>query len=367
MGVRGVGYRKEKRGNKSRWVIDFRYTDKSGRERRFRRDATIQSAAGARAEAEKFRVEALTTGSVGAAKPRALTFEQFVEEKFKPVYLPARCRPATRERYVALFGQGVMEAFGAKRLDEIGAPEFRAYEAVLMERGIQARHHLSLVRTVLRVAVEFGALERFPELPTLPRMGRKLPDGPSDQEVQALLSCSDGWLRTAIALAGFAGLRSGEVRALQVNDVDFDQGVLRVRRAFSADDVLTPKSGDERVVPMAPELLELLREAVRRKFPNARVVVDEHGQTPSRQVVLARLKALQARHRLRERSFHSLRHAFCSSLVRGGASLEAVRRLAGHSALAVTQRYVHATGEDLEAAIATLPGNWRETKKPDRS
>jgi site-specific recombinase XerD len=60
---------------------------------------------------------------------------------------------------------------------------------------------------------------------------------------------------------------------------------------------------------------------------------------------------------VREWSFHSLRHYFCSALIRRGVGVEAVRLLAGHSKLDVTQRYVHATGDDLRAAIARLPGN----------
>lgn len=48
---------------------------------------------------------------------------------------------------------------------------------------------------------------------------------------------------------------------------------------------------------------------------------------------------------------------FLTALVRGGANLEAVRELAGHSKLHTTQRYVHATGADLRDAIGRLPGN----------
>jgi site-specific recombinase XerD len=51
-----------------------------------------------------------------------------------------------------------------------------------------------------------------------------------------------------------------------------------------------------------------------------------------------------------------LRHYFCSKLLSCGASVEAVRLLAGHSDLAITQRYVHALGNDLRAAIAKLCG-----------
>jgi site-specific recombinase XerD len=49
-----------------------------------------------------------------------------------------------------------------------------------------------------------------------------------------------------------------------------------------------------------------------------------------------------------------LRHYFCSTLIRRGASLEAVRVLAGHGSLSITGGYVHATGKDLEAAVARL-------------
>jgi integrase/recombinase XerC len=121
--------------------------------------------------------------------------------------------------------------------------------------------------------------------------------------------------------------------------------------------VLTPKSTHERVVPLAPELRDILIEATRRKLPAARVIVNARGKTPSRQAVLTRLKALQERVKLPPRSFHSLRHYFCTTLIRRGASVEAVRQLAGHSGLDITQRYVHANAADLAGAIAKLSGN----------
>ena len=81
------------------------------------------------------------------------------------------------------------------------------------------------------------------------------------------------------------------------------------------------------------------------------------GETPSRQAVWTALHELQRRHKLPFRSFHALRHFFLTALVRGGANLEAVRELAGHSKLHTTQRSVRATGADLRDAISRLPGN----------
>ena len=101
----------------------------------------------------------------------------------------------------------------------------------------------------------------------------------------------------------------------------------------------------------------VLTQAMRGKLPAARVVLNTNGRTPSRQAVLSALKEIQKRHSLPARSFHSLRHYFLSALVRGGANLEAVRELAGHSKLLTTQRYLHASGADLRDAVSRLPGN----------
>jgi integrase len=54
------------------------------------------------------------------------------------------------------------------------------------------------------------------------------------------------------------------------------------------------------------------------------------------------LDALLRRHGLRHRSFHSLRHYFCSALIDRGIPVPVVQRAAGHSDLKTTQRYVHA-------------------------
>jgi integrase/recombinase XerD len=85
-------------------------------------------------------------------------------------------------------------------------------------------------------------------------------------------------------------------------------------------------------------------------------VTTSKGTTPGRQAVLTRLNALEARLGLQAWTFHQLRHFFCSGLLRGGANVEAVRMLAGHSSLTMTQRYVHATSGDVELAMERFQG-----------
>lgn len=251
----------------------------------------------------------------------------------------------------------MLAELGDKRIDAIGAPAVRRFMAVLGKRAIQSRGPVNLLRTVFAAAVETGVLDAMPDLPKPPPPGRKLPSAPSTEEVEAMLTKSDGWLRVAIALAAFAGLRQGEVRALEVRDVDLEAGIITVRRALSENEPVAPKSGHERVIPIGTQLAHVLAGALRGKLPGARVVLNQSGRTPSRQAVWTELHALLRRHGLRERSYHALRHYFLSALVRVGANLEAVRELAGHSKLQTTQRYVHATGADHRDAIARFPGN----------
>jgi integrase len=102
------------------------------------------------------------------------------------------------------------------------------------------------------------------------------------------------------------------------------------------NELSTPKGKDERPVPMATVLREVLAEAVQGKAPTDFIVVDQ-GRTPTRQKLYKAFVALQKRLGVSPTwSFHSLRHAFGTHAVRAGANIEAVRELMGHDDLETT-------------------------------
>lgn len=359
MGTKNAtGVRKVTRGGKPHWIIDFRFTNKDGERVRFRREASVQLQSAALVEAKRLMARAAETGTVEEVppddnKPSTVTFEVFATGTFETQFMPS-FRPATAVRYRALLKQSLLAFLGPKPLDQIGPSEIRSFAATLQQRGVQTKGPITLVRTILRTAHESGHLDELPQFPRgLAKTSKKVPDAPSPQEFEVMLTAA-GWLLLPIMLAGLAGMRSGEVRALEVRDVDFEGHRILLRRALSEDVSLTPKSGDDRIVPLIPELEEQLRIAVRAKLPKARIVLDENGETPRRQKILHAFKKFLKDAGLKERSFHSLRHFFITELVRRGAGLEAVRMLAGHSKLEMTQRYAHATGDDLKAAMRKL-------------
>lgn len=348
MGERGTGYRTEQRRGRRVLVIDFWYRDQAGERQRFKRDATLQTATAARAEAARLQALAAATGCPegrGERKP-ALTFRAFVEGTWRKEWA-TRYRPSTRKRYNEMLDkQGILDTFGRMRLDEVNAAAVTAFAARLRGRNVQSWPHTSLVSSILRAAVTLGELAEMPRLPPPGKPKRKLPSCPSDEDVVGIIHHTTGWLRVASALASLAGLRSGEVRALEVGDISLSRGEIHVQRAISADEVSTTKSDEDRIVPISPDLRPLLIEAMQGKKRGDRIVATQQGTTPTRQKILSRLQAAEKRHGITEWSFHALRHYFCTSLIRRGVNVAAVQVVAGHSDIETTMRYVHPEADD---------------------
>jgi hypothetical protein len=104
--------------------IAFTYRDEAGRKVRFRRDASVQTMTAARAEDARLQALAAATG-MPEARSDAPTLDAYISGTFATLYMPT-FRESTRIRYTALLRQGILETFGAKRLDTITAMQLRA-------------------------------------------------------------------------------------------------------------------------------------------------------------------------------------------------------------------------------------------------
>lgn len=143
--------------------------------------------------------------------------------------------------------------------------------------------------------------------------------------------------------AAFAGLRRGDLIPLRWRDVDFERRTLRVQGNFSYGEVVTPKSGHGRAVPMAPEVARVLARLGQRKPFTARddfVFVSATGVNVDGSALRRRYSAALARAGLRPLRFHDLRHTF-GSLAINRASIVQVQAWMGHADAKTTMRYRH--------------------------
>ncbi|HAK55531.1 MAG TPA: site-specific integrase, partial [Acidobacteria bacterium] len=207
---------------------------------------------------------------------------------------------------------------------------------------------------LLKVAVEWGVIDEMPCAITLLKVSKPemaFHDFPVYERLVEAAKSVDANAHLIVLLGGEAGLRCGEMMALEWADVDFEQGQLRVRQSEWKGHVTTPKGGRLRYVPMTQRLTAALRD--RRHLRSPRVLIAE-GRTLSQKIGRDRVRWAVRRAKLEDEGVHILRHTFCSHLAMRGAPARAIQELAGHQELSTTQRYMHLSPAAKESAIRLL-------------
>ena len=168
----------------------------------------------------------------------------------------------------------------------------------------------------------------------------------------AATSSVDATAHLIVLLGGEAGLRCGEMIALEWRDVDLGKRQICVQRSDWNGQVTTPKGGRLRYVPLTIRLAAAFRDHRHLRSPN--VLCQDDGQPLTRQMVQYRVLRASRRAKLSQDGVHILRHTFCSHLAMRGAPPRAIQELAGHRELGMTQRYMHLSPAALDSAIRLL-------------
>jgi integrase/recombinase XerD len=254
-----------------------------------------------------------------------------------------------------------LEAFAKwlapRRLEDARASDVLSYLGHRHTRGFHARSTARLVsclRGFYRGLAERGIVKKDPTAQLEhPKLGRPLPKGLSEPDVERLLAAPDVSLpiglrdRAMLELLYATGLRISELVSLRFSMVNARQGVVRV----------IGKGGRERLVPIGDEALAWLRRYVADgrpalikgretdlMFPSLR------GREMTRQTFWHAIKKYVALAGIvRNVSPHTLRHAFATHLINHGADLRAVQMMLGHADLSTTQIYTHVAQSRLKA------------------
>jgi integrase len=307
-----------------------------------------------------------------------------------------RLKASTRHQYEVDFRLHIEPTLGSKVLDQIEPDDIRRWysrlsdglRASLAESGRNGSATVArsyrLLRAILQTAVDDDILTRNPC--RIPGAGdARSPERPvlSAQEIGRLADEVPVSYRAFVLVAGFTGLRAGEIAALRLSDLDLRRGsaVLRVNRRFyrvaGTLTVDTPKSeAGARTLPLPAFVADELRAHLAEFRPDAgpsdlvfvtsggRDVLDGYSQVVRR--ALDRIGRTDAR-------AHDLRHSALTSAAEHGATLATLMQMAGHSTPDAAQRYQHATLEHsrrvaaaVDQSAAKLVAKSRTTRRPDR-
>lgn len=264
-------------------------------------------------------------------------------------------------------------------LAEVDQVTIRAFMASLQGRGISkasVARKLAALRTFFRYLSREGEVRGNPaRLVATPKLPRRLSSYLEVDEVLGLLEAAHGKgpldlrNRAILELLYASGIRVGELCGLQLQDLDLETGLLRVKG----------KGGKERIVPIGRKALEALQAylAKRHEFcskfqaPGSKLEAQQStpgtwnmewgtggveqalflnargGPLRERSVGKIVLKYLNKAGLGKKITTHGLRHSYATHLLGAGADLRAIQELLGHRRLSTTQRYAHVSPEKL--------------------
>jgi len=236
--------------------------------------------------------------------------------------------------------------FTDKKAGDIDNLDIRSFLASLHHKKLKKSsisRKLATIRSFFNYLQREGIVKRNPaRLVASPKIQRTLPRFLTVDEAFALMDSPKGDIfqaardKAILELLYSSGVRVSELTALDINDFDIKESLVRVKG----------KGKKERILPIGSKSIEAIKnylpERILLKKKSQALFLNTQGgrltQRSIRRIVdkYGRMIAIKG-----NLSPHALRHTFATHLLHGGADLRSIQELLGHSSLSTTQKYTH--------------------------
>ncbi|MCC9042973.1 site-specific tyrosine recombinase XerD [Myroides sp. M-43] len=252
--------------------------------------------------------------------------------------------------------EGFDDKFTIESIDRSTVQEFLYSIAEVVASTTQARIIAGL-KNFFNYFILEGYIKISPaELIETPKLGRKLPDVLSVDEIDLLieaidLSSSEGFRNKVMLETLYScGLRVSELVGLRLSDLFFEEGFIRV----------IGKGSKHRFVPIdmgTMELIALYNDSIRaqmtvKKDSSDILFLNRRGGQLTRAMIFTIIKRLAAEIGLKKNiSPHTFRHSFATHLLENGADIRAIQLMLGHESITTTEIYMHVTTDRLRSVL----------------
>jgi integrase len=304
----------------------------------------------------------LAKGEVGIRDKKPVpTVSAFIDRRFEP-WARATFEKTSLKTWRDFYKVGIRaikeyKALASLRLDEVTSEKAAEFAAYRQSQGLKvstANSSLRVLRRILGVAVEWGELHSAPKIKKLPGERHREHVVSFEEEAIYLATASEPLSSVAAVLVD-TGLRPEECFRLRWESITWfngRHGTLLVTHGKTA--------AARRVLPLTPRVRRILET----RWANLGKPLEgwiwpastRSGHIEPSSLKKQHYKALKLS-RVRPFVLYSLRHTFLTRLGESGCDTWTLARIAGHSSIAISARYVHPSHDAVLSAIDRLGGH----------
>ena len=348
------------------------------------RKTIYESVRGSRAQADRALRERLAQVEQGSYLPRSSqTVAEFMQ-KWLDTYVATNTSARTQQGYAYYIRRHIGPTLGMVRLQGLTAPQIQAMYGSMKEQGLSNQtvlHCHRIFKQALGYAVKWGDLKINPaDAATAPRPEKTQLETWEGGTFQKFLTFAEGsQFRELYHLAALTGMRRSELCGLKWEDIDLDNGSLRVVRTLQRLDGLglvegRPKTDKlRRTLVLSPTAIATMRRVRACQNENrlrlgdiwqgrGHVFSNENGTPISGERVSKDFAKIVKRNDLPHIPLHGLRHTAASLMIAGGVHARTIADILGHSSISTTMDvYGHLISGVQQGAVSVLDAALNKT------
>ncbi len=351
----------KRRGVHGGWEVDIILELPDGTSFRERKKSPVTSKSGTERWAQAREREVLTGNLELKKTPSAPKLSAFWPRFLEEHARAEGQKPSGIESKEYGYRQFLEPKLGALTLDQITTAAIAKLKSwMITERKLKpatVNNTLALISKVLKMAVEWEVISAMPCRITRLKVQAPHPEFYDFDEFERIVAAAkrlgpNHYL--TVLLGGDAGLRRGEIIALEQSNCDTKLGQLRIAWSEWNGHRTETKGMEARAIRMTDRLVEAIK--AHRHLRSPRLLVGDRGGKASKNTLRGWAAQAQRAAGVTKTTgaLHVLRHTFCSHLAMRGAPALSIQKLAGHKAMQTTLRYMHLSEGETDRAIQLL-------------